>query len=759
MMFKFEDNQCLSLVIAAAAPHLDDHSARGQLSRDGEPDDHSARGDEPDDHSACGQLSREGEPDNNWTDDEQDELQVSNEPSKRIVPYSSSESQDDEADDGACSKQFKPVVDSCSSSENESIDLIPDSNSDTSQEVPIQHRLCLHLKTVGGGPCDDDDGGDDDDDDDSYEDDGNDGDDDDSDDNEINQKVTVAVTSNTGSQRKWDKKNVCKYCLKPQSKLSRHLLRKHADEIEVAQIAAMPLRSKRRRMCLRKLLNDGNYMHNVEVLSNNIGEIIPCKRPSSPSEYNQFIPCEYCKAMFLGNCLWKHKKMCPYKPDSQTDSAHHHHQARGSLLLPFSPDATEGLKRDILSVMHQDEVTAALRVDSLIMKFGSRLHFRHGHLPHRWPYIRERIRQMGRFLVKMRQSTTIKCLSDCLIPEYFDSVVKAVRSICGFDEQTHVYKTPSLALKIGHSLKECVRIEINVCAVIGSSADEKKQKFKQFLSLCDNEWGHEVSSHALRSLHQRKFNKPTVLPLAEDVKVLHSYLTAKASMCMESLSREPTVACWSDLCQITLAQVVAFNRRRGGEAERMLLSAYCSDSIENVNEDVSACLSRVEVALCKEFRIVHVEGKRGRKVPVLLTRAAQAQIASLIELRAVMGVCAANKFVFARRNALLPIRSSDSLRRFARECGAQNGTALTSTKLRKHVATMSQMLSLRKHELDILATFMGHDIHIHREFYRLPEETLQVAKVSKLLIAMERGELASLQGRNLDDVDVDVPGM
>ena len=32
------------------------------------------------------------------------------------------------------------------------------------------------------------------------------------------------------------------------------------------------------------------------------------------------------------------------------------------------------------------------------------------------------------------------------------------------------------------------------------------------------------------------------------------------------------------------------------------------------------------MALCKEFRIIHVEGKRGRKVPVLLTRAVQSQV-------------------------------------------------------------------------------------------------------------------------------------
>jgi len=72
---------------------------------------------------------------------------------------------------------------------------------------------------------------------------------------------------------------------------------------------------------------------------------------------------------------------------------------------------------------------------------------------------------------------------------------------------------------------------------------------------------------------------------------------------------------------------------------------------------------------------------------------------------------------------------------------------------------MSQMLSLLAHELDLLASFMEHGIRVHREFYRLLEETLQVAKVSKLLLAMASGELASLQGRNFDDVDFDVPGM
>jgi hypothetical protein len=34
-----------------------------------------------------------------------------------------------------------------------------------------------------------------------------------------------------------------------------------------------------------------------------------------------------------------------------------------------------------------------------------------------------------------------------------------------------------------------------------------------------------------------------------------------------------------------------------------------------------------------------------------------------------------------------------------------------------------------------------------------------VAKLSKLLLAMERGQIPTLQGRNLDDMMVDVPGL
>jgi hypothetical protein len=50
---------------------------------------------------------------------------------------------------------------------------------------------------------------------------------------------------------------------------------------------------------------------------------------------------------------------------------------------------------------------------------------------------------------------------------------------------------------------------------------------------------------------------------------------------------------------------------------------------------------------------------------------------------------------------------------------------------------------------------MGHDIRIHREYYRLPSNILQTAKVAKLLLAMENGQQHAFGGQNLDDIVVD----
>ena len=69
---------------------------------------------------------------------------------------------------------------------------------------------------------------------------------------------------------------------------------------------------------------------------------------------------------------------------------------------------------------------------------------------------------------------------------------------------------------------------------------------------------------------------------------------------------------------------------------------------------------------------------------------------------------------------------------------------------------MSQILILKENKLDILAQFMGHDIRLHWEYYQLPDATVQVAKVSKLLLTIEQGLPGFNKGQSLTDISLEI---
>ena len=53
---------------------------------------------------------------------------------------------------------------------------------------------------------------------------------------------------------------------------------------------------------------------------------------------------------------------------------------------------------------------------------------------------------------------------------------------------------------------------------------------------------------------------------------------------------------------------------------------------------------------------------------------------------------------------------------------------------------------------------MGHDIRIHRQFYRLPLSILQKAKVAQVLQVINSGNIAKYKGQMFEDIDVNEEG-
>ena len=217
------------------------------------------------------------------------------------------------------------------------------------------------------------------------------------------------------------------------------------------------------------------------------------------------------------------------------------------------------------------------------------------------------------------------------------------------------------------------------------------------------------------------------------------------------LQEAPSLQNYLSLAQVTLASITLFNIRRPGEASRLTLDTFSKRSKETNNDEITEHFSKVERELCKELAHVKVRGKRGRGVPMLLTKDMDDTLNLLVECRDVVGISSANPYIFTSGTSANapPLRGSDCVRLLAKRAGAENIT----TAYRKRAATMLQLIvQLSETEMHVVAKFMGHDIRIHRSFYRLPEKTLNAAKVSKVLLAMQKG-IGGFAGQTLEELD------
>ncbi|CAM4615510.1 unnamed protein product [Leuciscus chuanchicus] len=560
--------------------------------------------------------------------------------------------------------------------------------------------------------------------------------------------INVTSLPNTAKRSKYNKKQYCLYCSKAISKLARHLESAHSTQPDVAKAFSFNKRSRERKDLLRSLKKRGNFNHNATVASSGDGEMVACRRPTRIRQSNDFSHCKFCQGLYARDCLWRHVRNCPQKSvEVETRVG----RKRIHIDLPKAETVHEAVWK-IACEMNQDDISLVVRSERDILSLGESMYNSRKPNEKRNDYIRQKMREMARLLIAARATTPLKTTEDLVMPSNFPHVIQAVRSVAGYDLDTNSYKIPSLALKLGHSLAKVAGIV--QCNAIIANRNVVAESAKQFATLYEKRWAESISSAALGTLHQAKWNKPHVLPFTQDVHLLHKFLATERAKCMKDLEEDPNIKSFGNLAQVTLTQVVLFNRRRQGEVSKMELQAFTSRNRTELNPDIMTGLTEFERKVAKYFDRVEIRGKRSRMVPVLLTPDMIAAMDLLIKNRNECQVHTENVYLFARPCVLSHYRGSDCFRKYSKQCGAKNPESLTSTRLRKQVATLSTVLNLKENEMDQLATFLGHDIRVHREFYRLPESTLQLAKVSKLLIAMEKGRLSDLQGKGLDDIEI-----
>lgn len=146
--------------------------------------------------------------------------------------------------------------------------------------------------------------------------------------------------------------------------------------------------------------------------------------------------------------------------------------------------------------------------------------------------------------------------------------------------------------------------------------------------------------------------------------------------------------------------------------------------------------------------MVKTPGKRGKLVPVLLTPEVKKAIDIFLETRDLVDIHPNNPYVFARDGASLQhIRGWDVLHAVSVNANLQKPGPITSTRLRKYVATVSQISDMDENELEWLAY-----IKVHRDFYRLLSSVLGIAKVGKLLCTGDEGQTHKFANKTLSEL-------
>ncbi|XP_067287761.1 uncharacterized protein [Pseudorasbora parva] len=564
--------------------------------------------------------------------------------------------------------------------------------------------------------------------------------------------IVVSAYQKRGGSRVYNKRHYCLYCRKPYAKMARHLECSHKKKSDVAQALSFPKGSKERRKLLDYIRNRGNYAHNAAVVKSGKGELVPFKRPPKEAHADDFMHCVYCQGLFIRKVLWRHMRSCRLKPRSVAPKPGKY---RVQSLCRYTGPLPSNMSKQlwgVITTMTPDSITDIVKNDKVIIDFGQHLLNKGGISAKNKQSVREKMRELGRLLENARRVTTLKTMKDCVNPKKYMETVKAVKYTCGYDSESDKYLIPTLATKLGNSL-----VKVNKVLKAQGLLSNNKELVKtasEFQDLHEEKWNEMISATALRNIKEAKNNVPSLMRFTEDVQKLHAHLSQLQEKWSSSLSESPSAKAWSELAKVCLVQVILFNRRREEDVASILLSAFLSRHTLDPHLDVGWALSEVEKVLCRSFSMIVTRGTHGWLVPVLLTPKMLCALELLVQQREASGILKDNGYLFAKPEGMTHFQGSDCLRGFAKACGAKFPKSLTSNRMRKQAATLSTVLNMTDTEMEQLANFLGYYVIIHREFFRLPEKTLQYARISKVLMALEQGRLAEFQGKTWDEIGI-----
>ncbi|CAH1102112.1 unnamed protein product [Psylliodes chrysocephalus] len=553
------------------------------------------------------------------------------------------------------------------------------------------------------------------------------------------------IRDNTRENTYKRKKDMCYFCETDVLNFARHIKRNHFCELEVQQIFSNGKKTKERRELLAVLKKKGNFLKNSTECVKPVKQALQLDKT--------FLPCPECLGFYRSKFLYRHRKKCCKEKSSKTA------QADSQTFTLKNLRIDQYLKDVVFPKMRADKISLEAKNDFLICAFGARYLKLHRE-KHFINVTSRKMRELSRILLELKKiEPSINNLFQGLQPKYYDKFVEVTKLVAKYDKDKDLYMSPTFAINICTSLKQCCDIAIHMIVKQESSVEQAnvEANLKTMINLLQSNWRFDISSQAANDLNINRYNKITIVPLASDLKLLKEYLISEAENALKELKENSlNISAFNILLETIYCRVILLNRRRPGELQRMLLHTYeNSEKKSESYEEFSEVVSETEKILLKKLKRVVIRGKRGRGVPVMFSSDTQNHITELLNVRPNF-LGKENPYLFGKPGLTTPIHGYKIIAKYAKACGAKNPDAITCTKLRKHLATLTQLFNLTENEIEQLSTFMGHTSAVHRNSYRLPDDLYQTAKISKLLLLMEKGQAGEYKGKSLDDIPIDM---
>ncbi len=431
------------------------------------------------------------------------------------------------------------------------------------------------------------------------------------------------------------------------------------------------------------LRNKGNHLHNCNVISSGKGELVIARVPADASvfDYKNYSPCDICYGWYKVDDLYRHR--CPKAENGEKANV----KTGKAIVKILETGVNEGMAH-VLTGLHDDEIGRLVNSEELLLEW---LEFKVSSgfwKQKKWTsQVRAKLRLGARLLLQLRKKFPDITLRDALVVDKFDQIVEAVKACAQTKMGKEAFDVP---VKMGHLLSGLIK-RIHVSA-IRAKDKEGCEEVSSFKKMMEADWGTRVTVPCCFSKKELQRNEEECIPTRDDTVKFAGLLKTKLADAIAELEKSQNYAKYRNLQEVTLARIMQFNRKRGGEVSEVKVEDLQKAMNRNVSatDEIFLGLSEDQQKLASEHKLLVLNGKCNQDNNCILDSSMVKALDLLIQFRHVAAIHPENKFIFALQRSKDGFLNASKIRaKFVEESDVQK---MVARGMRKYVATTLQVL-------------------------------------------------------------------